>query len=90
MSSSWARPREASAPSSKFSPGFRGPARIHRCHDPSRYGLPYELGRIFALAAFMALQALRIATSIMTIAVTVALAAMAVALPCLRRWGTVS
>jgi hypothetical protein len=36
-------------------------------------------GAIFALAAFMALQELRIATSIVTIAFTVALAAMAVA-----------
>ena len=36
-------------------------------------------GAIFALAAFMALQELRIATAIVTIAFTVALAAMAVA-----------
>jgi hypothetical protein len=45
----------------------------------SAFGARMVRGGIFALAAFMALQELRIATSIVTIAFTVALAAMGVA-----------
>ena len=44
-------------------------------------------GAVFALAAFMALQELRIATQIVTIAFTVGLSAMAVAAAIAFGWG---
>jgi hypothetical protein len=53
--------------------------RLNRGEAASLLWARLTRGAIFALAAFMALQELRIATAIVTIAFTVALAAMAVA-----------